>query len=78
VIKGFFFDGIDICGNEFSVGVGVENALFILPDVTDAELPIGDRAAVVAQETKDLPVFQFLIEKAFFQDHLSYLRFLLL
>ena len=55
-------------GNEFPVGMCVENAPLVFPDVADAKFPIGDDAMVVAQEAMNFVGFQFLI-KVSFLDH---------
>jgi uncharacterized FAD-dependent dehydrogenase len=48
MIKRFFFNGVDVPGNEFSIGVSIEDPSSILPDVTDAKFSVGDEAMVAA------------------------------
>jgi uncharacterized FAD-dependent dehydrogenase len=48
MIKRFFFYGVDASGNEFSIGMRVEDPSSILSDVTDAKFSVGDEAVVAA------------------------------
>jgi hypothetical protein len=48
MIKRFFFYGVDVSGNEFSIGMSIEDPSSILPDVTDAKFSVGDEATVAA------------------------------
>jgi hypothetical protein len=61
MIKRFFFYRVDVSGNEFSVGVSIEDTLSILPDIADAKFSVGDEAMVAAQEAGNLIFFRFLI-----------------
>jgi len=71
MVKRLLFDRVDAPGNEFSVGVGVENATSILPDIADAKFPIRNQAMVTAQKAGNLIVFHSLIEHPFFQHSFS-------
>jgi hypothetical protein len=53
MVKRFFFYGVDVLGNEFSIGMSIEDTSFILPDVADPKFSIGDQAMVAAQEAGD-------------------------
>jgi len=44
MIKRFLLNRVDMFSNQFSVGVGVEGALSILPDPADAVSPIRNAA----------------------------------
>jgi hypothetical protein len=48
MIKRFFFYRVDVSGNEFSIGMSIEDPSSILSDVTDAKFSVGDRAMVAA------------------------------
>jgi hypothetical protein len=52
-------------GDEFSVSMGVENAAFVFPYMTDSKFSIGDQAEVAAKVARDQVAIQFLIEKGF-------------
>jgi hypothetical protein len=54
MVERFLFDGVDILGDEFAIGMGIENAILILPDIADTEFSFRDQAVVVAQETEAL------------------------
>jgi len=71
VVERFFFDGVDVLGNEFSIGVGIENTASIFSDVADAKFSIGDQAMVAAQKAGNLIVFHFVIKYRFFEHGLS-------
>jgi hypothetical protein len=71
MVKRFFFYWVDILGNEFAVGMGIENTSFILPDAADAKSSIGDMTVMAAQETGDLIAFNFFIKHRFFEHGLS-------
>ncbi len=71
VIERFFLDGVDVLGNEFSIGMGIEITAFIFPDVADTEFPIGNPTMVAAQEAGNLIAFHFFIKHRFFEQSLS-------
>jgi len=70
MVERFLFDGVDILGDEFAIGMGIENAVLILSDIADTEFSFRDQAVVVAQETRDLVLGQFFVKKCFFQHRL--------
>jgi hypothetical protein len=61
MIKRFFFYGVDVSGNEFSIGMSIEDTSSILPNVTDAKFSVGDEAMVAAQEAGNLIFFHLFI-----------------
>jgi hypothetical protein len=71
VVKGFFFDAVDTLSDELSIGMSIEDAPSVFPDVADAGFSIGDQTMVAAQEAGDLIVFLFLIKHRFFEHRFS-------
>jgi len=69
VVERFFFDGVDIPGDEFAVGMGEKRPAPVLADLADAPSVLRDPAKVAAEKAGYLPVFEFLIEERFFQRH---------
>jgi hypothetical protein len=65
MVERLFFDGVEMLGDEFSVSMGVENAAFVFPYMTDSKFSIGDQAEVAAKVARDPVAIQFLIEKGF-------------
>ncbi len=76
MVERFFFDGVDVLSNEFSIGMSKENASSVFPDVADTEFSIGDQTMVTAQEAGDLIVFLLLIKHRFFEHRFSLVRLL--
>jgi hypothetical protein len=66
MVERFLFDGVDILGDEFAIGMGIKDAVFILPDIADPKFPFRDQAVMTAQETGDLIFGRFLVKKCFF------------
>ena len=66
MVEGLFFYGVDMLGNQLTIGMGVKGASLILPDMTDAECPVGDQATVTAQKAGHLILGQLLIKERFF------------
>jgi len=61
MVERFFFDGVDVLSDELSIGMRIENAPSVFPDVADAKFSIGDQTMVATQEAGDLMVFLFLV-----------------
>jgi len=70
VVERFFLDGVDVLGNEFSIGMGIENTAFIFPDVADTKFSIGNPTMVATQEAGNLIAFHFFIKHRFFKHFL--------
>ena len=51
MVERFLFDRVDILGDELAIGMGIKNAVLILPDIADTEFSFRDQAVVAAQET---------------------------
>jgi hypothetical protein len=71
MVQGFFLNRIDMLGDEFPIGMCVEDPPSIFPDTTESIFPIGDGTMVIAQETVDLVIFFAFIEQCFFQHLLT-------
>jgi hypothetical protein len=71
VAERFFFDGVDVLSNEFSVRMSKENTSPVFPNIADAKVSIGYQTMVAAQEAEDLTVFLFLIKHRFFEHSFS-------
>jgi hypothetical protein len=67
MVKRLFFDGIDVGGNDLSVGIGVQFALDVLPDAANAKFGVGDFAVVIAQHTVDHLSINGLVEHRIFK-----------
>jgi hypothetical protein len=74
VVQRFLLDGVDILGNEFSIGVRVKNTVLIFPDVAKTDASVMDRAKVVAEEATHRSILPFLVKKGFFQIHYHHPR----
>ena len=72
MVQGFLFDGVDTLGNEFAIGVGVENAGLVLPDVAPSIFSIRDHAVVIAQKASHFIIFHRFIKERFFQHLLAH------
>ena len=66
MIQRFLFNGIDMLGNEFAIGMGIKNTILVLPDITNPKFPIRDQAVVTAQEAGNLVLGRFSVKKCFF------------
>jgi len=66
MVERFLFDGVDILGDEVTIGMGIKNAVLILPDIAEPKFSFRDQAAVAAQETGDVILGQFFVKKCFF------------
>jgi hypothetical protein len=66
MVERFLFDGVDILGDEFTIGMSIKNTVLILPDVADPKFSFRDQAVVTAQETGDLVLGRFSIKTCFF------------
>ena len=66
VKKWLFFDGVHMSRDEFFIDEGVEGSILILPYVAHPPFPISDEAAVIAQETADLPAWILFIKVRLF------------
>lgn len=70
MIERLFFDRVDMGSDDFTVNVGVELSLFILPDTTDTEFRIRYLAAMIAEKTGNLPLSKGSKEHGF-SNHLD-------
>jgi len=50
MIKGFFFDGIDMGGDDFSIDMSIQLPFPVLSHSTNTEFPIDYRTAMIAKE----------------------------
>jgi hypothetical protein len=66
MVERFLFDGVDILGDELAIGMGIKNAVLILPDIADPKFSFRDQAVVTAQEAGDLVLGRFFVKKCFF------------
>jgi hypothetical protein len=44
MIERLLFNGVQVLGDDCSIGMGIEDASLVLPHLTDAEFSIGDDA----------------------------------
>jgi hypothetical protein len=68
--EGFFFDGVDILGDDGPIDEAQKGPLPVFPDAADAALAGIDPAAVGA-EAAPYPVFRFLFVQKRFMNHFS-------
>jgi hypothetical protein len=66
MVERFLFDRVDILGDELAIGMGIKNAVLILPDIADPKFSFRDQAVVTAQETGDLVLGRCFVKKSFF------------
>jgi len=66
MVERFLFDGVDILGDEVTIGMGIKNAVLILSDIANPKFSFRDHAVVTAQETGDLILGRFFVKKCFF------------
>ena len=71
MVKRFLLYGVDVLGNDFSIGMSIEDASSIFPDIADAKFSIRDQTIVAAQEARNLIAFHYFIEHRFFQHGIS-------
>ncbi len=66
MVERFLFDGVDILGDEFAIGMGIKNAVLILPDIANPKVSFRDQAVVTAQEAGNLVLGRFFVKKCLF------------
>jgi hypothetical protein len=75
VIKRLFFNGVDMCGDHFSIDKSLENPILILADAANTIFPGSDPASMTAQKAGYEIIFLFYIEFCLFY-HLFVFKYL--
>ncbi len=73
MIKGLFFDGVDMSSYDFPVDMGVKLSFLVLSHSADAEFRVDNIAAMATEETRDLLLRKSLVEHGFFH-HFLYIQ----
>jgi hypothetical protein len=66
MVERFLFDGVDILGDELAIGMGIKNAVLILPDIANPKFSFRDQTVMTTQEAGNFVLGRFLVEKSFF------------
>jgi len=67
----FFFNGINVPGNEFAVNQTFQNAGLIFPDIAYTAVPFFDDTAMIAKIASDISVFKGFVKISFHISHFS-------
>ena len=70
MIKGLFFDGVDVSSYDFPVDMGIKLAFPVLPHAASTEFRVDNIAAMATEETRDLLLRKSLVEHGFFHHFL--------
>jgi hypothetical protein len=72
--EGFFFDRIDMPGDDLAIDECPEDAIRVFPDRTNASFPRRYRAVLTAEMAFDLTIPDLIVEHRFFHGFLKVAR----